>query len=244
MKNLLDISNDTVRRERKRSWQRLAGVSVLVLVTAAAIAYSLLTVTEQRQSPVFLKESENGADYIYLVENGHLLKLKCGADVAFDTVTVDDRAYQMDCRWNKLTYEGTVTACEATDTIWLGGLMDVTYEAEQAPMLGESEVYFTSENYYPDPYAEDRGREFLCDFRFWLWRAEDDTTQTILTVKDCKNAVPADYDGDGLNEVVVRTRWPEKPYTVYDMVDGEITEVWPDTIPDEIKEQLVCIWEQ
>ena len=58
------------------------------------------------------------------------------------------------------------------------------------------------------------------------------------------SAVPWDADGDGVNELVVRTRWPEKPYTVYDMVDGEITETWPDTVPEEIQDALRCIWEE
>ena len=46
-------------------------------------------------------------------------------------------------------------------------------------------------------------------------------------------------------EVAVRTRWPEKPYTVYDMLDGEVQAVsWPDAVPEEVRENLMCIWEQ
>ena len=48
---------------------------------------------------------------------------------------------------------------------------------------------------------------------------------------------------DGEPEVAVRTRWPEKPYTVYDYVDGEIVESWPDTLPEEILEQMRAPWE-
>ena len=39
--------------------------------------------------------------------------------------------------------------------------------------------------------------------------------------------------------MVIRTRWPEKPYSVYDYVDGEIVTIWPDTLPEEILESLV-----
>ena len=63
-------------------------------------------------------------------------------------------------------------------------------------------------------------------------------------MKDCVNGTVADVDGDGENEAVIRTRWPQKPYTVYDMVDGEIVETWPDTVPEEVQEALVQIWEQ
>ena len=45
------------------------------------------------------------------------------------------------------------------------------------------------------------------------------------------------------NALAVRTRWPEKPYTVYDYVDGEIVETWPDTLPEEILEQMRAPWE-
>ena len=63
-------------------------------------------------------------------------------------------------------------------------------------------------------------------------------------VEDCVSAAPWDADGDGVNELVVRTRWPEKPYTVYDFVDGAFTETWPAAVPEEVREQLVQIWEQ
>ena len=59
-----------------------------------------------------------------------------------------------------------------------------------------------------------------------------------------RNAAICDWDGDGENEVVVRTRWQEKPYTVYDMADGELVSLWPDTVPQEVRDKLVCIWEQ
>ena len=70
-------------------------------------------------------------------------------------------------------------------------------------------------------------------------------SRDILRVEDCVTATPWDADGDGIDELVVRTRWPEKPYSVYDMVDGEVQAVsWPDTVPEEIRENLTCIWEQ
>lgn len=59
------------------------------------------------------------------------------------------------------------------------------------------------------------------------------------------SGIPWDADCDGGNELVVRTRWPEKPYTVYDMVDGKVQAVaWPDTVPEEVQDALRCIWEQ
>ena len=40
MQNLLDISRDSVRKERRRSWKRLAAVLVLLAVTAAVVAWT------------------------------------------------------------------------------------------------------------------------------------------------------------------------------------------------------------
>ena len=122
--------------------------------------------------------------------------------------------------------------------------MDVTFEAECVPMFGQNAVYYVDENYYPDPYGEPRGHAYLCDFRCWTGDAAAGTDRTVLLVEDCKSAVVSDIDGDGDNEVVVRTRWQEKPYTVYDMADGELVSLWPDTVPQEVRDKLVCIWEQ
>ena len=47
MQSLLDISRDSVRQERRRSWQRLAAGLVLLAVTAAVVAYTQIVVTEE-----------------------------------------------------------------------------------------------------------------------------------------------------------------------------------------------------
>ena len=62
----------------------------------------------------------------------------------------------------------------------------------------------------------------MCDVRYWPYDPEEPdptgvNTRAILEVEDCINAEALDVDGDGEPEVAVRTRWPEKPYTVYDL---------------------------
>ena len=42
VRGLLDISRDSVRKERRRSWQRLGAVLVLLAVTAAVVAWNAL----------------------------------------------------------------------------------------------------------------------------------------------------------------------------------------------------------
>ena len=159
----------------------------------------------------------------------------------------------MDCRWNRRTYEGTVSSCEATGSIILGGMMDVQFEVERDRLFWYDEVNYTSEDYYPDPYSEPRGLLYLCNFRFWTGKWDMETgewkdRETVLLVEDCLNAVVDDIDGDGHNEVVVRTRWPEKPYMVYDWCgDNQVKEIdqyWLDSVSPELQERLLTIPEE
>ena len=67
--------------------------------------------------------------------------------------------------------------------------------------------------------------------------------ETVLAVKDCVSALVDDIDQDGYNEVVVRTRWPEKPYAIYDWDqdsrDREIRQLWPEAVSPEWQERLL-----
>lgn len=256
VRGLLDISRDSVRRERRRSWKRLAAVLVLLAVTAAVVAWTKIVVPEDGYYSIVLKETVNGRNYIYVEDRGHLIRLKCGEDVDFDALTLRDErgdtiSYQMDYQWNRLTRTGTVSACEDTGVTVLGSTMDATFEGDSGsvPLLfGYTSVQYLRDGYYPDPYAESENLVFLCDVRYWPYDPEEPdptgvNTRAILEIEDCINAEALDVDGDGEPEVAVRTRWPEKPYTVYDYVDGEIVETWPDTLPEEILEQMRAPWE-
>ena len=68
-----------MRQERRRSWQRLAAVLVLLAVTAAVVAYTQIVVTEEREDYFVLKETVDGANYLYveLPWEGRLLRLRC-----------------------------------------------------------------------------------------------------------------------------------------------------------------------
>lgn len=268
VKNLLTISNESLQAERRRGWSRLAAVLLLLLAAGLTILYAATFQTVTDTTAFQLKETEAGKTYLYLEERGNkdrLLKLRCGDGVEPEAIPLTDEGgdqyvYRLTYRWNRWTREGMVTSCEPFG-ISLGSMMNATYEAECAPLFGHPQVFYAQENFYPDPYAEERGRVFLCDARFWIVRDGNgpDTSapnevadggtpaeavmETILLVKDCLSAAVADVDGDGENEAVIRTRWTEKPYTIYDLVDGEITESWPDTVPEEVRQLLRCEWE-
>ena len=79
--------------------------------------------------PIVLKETVGTENYLYVEDQGHLLRLRCGSGVDFDSIALENEHgneldYRMDCQWNRQTYEGTVSSCEATGSIILGGMMD------------------------------------------------------------------------------------------------------------------------
>ena len=252
---LLDISRDNLKRERRRGGRRsvVLGVLLITALMALALLYADTFVSEQREDAIILKETVNGENYLYVEEEGHLLKLKCGDGIDFDGLTLQNdfrepNVFRIDCRWNKRTYVGTVRSCEVTDRIVLGladmvgSMMGLDTIAETGDQLfGYDCVFFEYINAYPNP----NGNGELYSFRFWSCDPETwEKEKLLLTVDDCFGVAQTDYDHDGVTELAVRTRWAEKPYTVYDMVDGKVTETWPDTVDPELTSLLRTDYER
>ena len=255
VRNLMELSRENIRSERRKHiLQTALALALMLAATLGTIWYCGTYVSEQLDRTIVLKETVGNENYLYVEEKGHLLRLKCGEGVDFNGITQetkrgDGRTYCMDCRWNRRTYEGTVSACRFSGES-LGGMMNVQFEEESGQLFWYDQVYYTGENYYPDPYGEPRGQVFLCDYRFWTGEWDDETfawkdQETVLLVEDCLNAAVADIDQDGHNELVVRTRWPEKPYMVYDwnndLQTKEINQFWPETISPDLQERLMTI---
>ena len=75
-----------------------------------------------------------------------VLFLVSGLVIWYVSITADEQIYRLDCRWNRRTYRGTVTAFRPKETASLGGLMDVTFEAECVQLFGQDAVYYVDEN--------------------------------------------------------------------------------------------------
>ena len=110
MTALLDISRDNLKTERRRGGRRsvVLGLLLMAALTALALLYADTFVSEQRESAISLKETVDGENYLYVEEEGHLLKLKCGDGIDFDGLTLkndfrEPNVFRMDCRWNKRT---------------------------------------------------------------------------------------------------------------------------------------------
>ena len=239
-RNLLEVSSESFRTERRKTRGLRIVLAVLVLAAAAlgVLWGQSRFVSETRLCSVYLKEQVDGKQYLYVKEYGHLLKLECGDGVDFDAVTADEKVYELAIRWNQKTYEGTVSRCAATTGVVLGSIMDTEFEAEKAAMFGHPEVYYRPEHYVPNLYAEETGIRYLCEFRCWLWDREKGEATTILLIEDCAAALAEDIDNDGMKELIVLTRWPEKPYTIYDGENGAVTESWPESVDERIDAEL------
>ena len=251
LRNLLDLSGESLRRERRRGrrWALvLASALLLALIALPVSAFYAAqeTVTGEKRTFI-LKEERAGERLLYVEEDGHLLRLRCAPGVDFDAIEPKNqwgqrRNYLLDYRWNRRTLEGTLTRCEATNEVALGGLMDEVGsafgldEGERDALFGYSQVSFEIRSCYPNPH----GAGYL--YTYAVWRGEGDrwNAELLLSV-DCLFVSPeefayaaADWDGDGVTELLIRTRWPERPAAVYDLENGVLTETWLEEVPAEL----------
>lgn len=244
---LMDISKENLRRQKKESRRWLLGVVVLMALTVLLALYvTTIGHVTQEENTVFWTETVDGVSYVYLEKEAHLLRLQC-QEADIKAIKEDEelypyfgrRMYAMDYTWNKRTYEGKLNSMEKTDLISLGGIDDAEYDdTVSACVFGEYGYLMSSENCYRNPYGEG----YLFDYRIWYYTK--DKNVPLLLIKDCLIAAVIDIDGDGENEVVARTYYIERPYVIYDNTTGSIEPTYVNDIPEEFKEQLVCVWER
>ena len=145
-----------------------------------------------------------------------------------------------------------MTSCEKSDRFGsvspmaaTGTSTDLAVVGNDA-LFGNQNVMVETVNCYPNP----QGEGYISRYRFlkggdapdWYLHADE----LLLSVKDCLGYIEipgqpidggfrqADMDGDRENELLVRTRWQEKPCILYDMEDGKVIETWLDAVPPEM----------
>ena len=231
-----------------------AAVLVLLAITAAVVAYNLIIVRVNDTSQTFLlTETIGGENYVYLqMEGNHLLKLRCGENVQIIPEDLpedlkdqggDSLTFRVSYRYNRLTLEGELLSCEWDGGISLGGpeaMIGNVIGLDVNPETGDQLFGYTGVTERCD-YAE--GDPFL-RVPVFAYTFSLQTGEKLLTVEDVVTYAQTDWDNDGESELAVRTIWEEKPYTVYDYEDGTITEIWPDTVDEDLAARLMTAAEK
>lgn len=248
-RSLLDISNDSHRRQRKRIYLSAAILSLAVILLVGAVHFFMITNSSVTGRCVFLaKQIKDEGYFVYLEVDGgmHLLRLRCPDRQMYDAIIADNtQEYNIEYRWNKKTYQGTLEYCEAEkeDDPVLGGPMNEIGSAMGVDsLLGVKCAWMAIENVYRDPCRE---RDYLYTFRFYYkgdgtsyFTGEDKMQTNIVIVEDCRKTVSDDYDNDGIVELFVLTKYEEEPYLVYDVAGGEIVSQFIDELPPKLQKQL------
>ena len=91
MQNLLEISRESLRSERRKHvWQTALALALMLAAALGTIWYCGTYVSEEIVDGIISKETTGGENYLYVDEEGHLLRLKCGEGVDFDSIALKD----------------------------------------------------------------------------------------------------------------------------------------------------------
>ncbi|WP_455580571.1 helix-turn-helix domain-containing protein [Dysosmobacter sp.] len=240
VKSVLTISGEAMQKQKKKLLFGILGV-LAAIAAVIAIVYLAANVTEVREDLVVSKQVVDDTYYVYVEEDNHLLRLECADRDAYEAVIVDGVTFHdMEFRWNRLTYQGTLKRCVPNEeNVSLGGMDAMTGSAiDFGSLLGYECVWQQFDRIYPDPERKDG---YLFTFRYYFYgdgsdySAEGEET-TLVVAEDCRKTMADDYDGDGIAELFVLTRYDEEPYMLYDIDGDKITSEFVTAVPDAVLE--------
>ncbi len=252
---LLDISGESLHTERKRGRRRTFFLAALAVLLAALAVIILLRAasrtTESDQIRVLHTEGTEGDLTLFAEKEGHLLRLRCAPEIdpaaLLELVSFGDPIFA-EYRWDRRSWTGTLLSYrQVTTGMAIGGPMD---EVGSSFVLfdGDGELFGVS-RVVEEIHTRQRnpdGKGYLSTYIFYKGDESDDwymhADEELVRVKDCLGYSTygdsgfriLDYDGDGVNELLARTVWPEKPCIVYDLGNGRMTEIWLDEMPEEM----------
>ncbi len=252
MQSILDISEESVRREKGRGLRWIIILSALLLAVILAALFFISRkqqVNEEGRIVILYKENRDNTRYIYLEREGHLLRLECAPEVDYDGIDPKSMdSWTASYRWDRRTYQGRLLTLETRQGLRLGspmdevGASDSLYAWDGDALFGFPHVMMKIEDRYPNP----AGSGYLSSYSFFKGGAEDDwyrhADELLLKVDHCLGFgsygdggwQTADVDDDGQRELLVRTPWQEKPCILYDLENGILTETWLDEAPPEL----------
>lgn len=238
IQNLVELSSENLKRERKRSRKWVVGIAViLAVITLAGNLYYRAEQSHchsvENMGTVMLVEKDGTDTYLYVesLDREHMLRLKATEDIDPPPRNADNLPYcRMRYEWNDRTYEGTISEC--TDVYWyawedlygadcsLADHLNDGVQLDASLWCWDNTYYLTSENtvrfytYMPNLDHFDENGNYIRT----LW------VLTSLRKDEVQDWQYIDCDCDGELELIVHTRWPEAPYALYDTpAVGQVT---------------------
>ena len=243
----MNIARESLHQWKKRILLSVTAPALIILLIAGFLLTCLvLNAGNLRYAEIFHKQEEAGRYFIYIEEDGHLLQLRCKDPQTYNALALqENRHYYIGYHWNRLTYRGTLEYyAPDQDIVSEGDIMDQTGSSiGVGNLLGIDYVCQQYAQIYPDPNCENG---YLYTFKYYYKGNGSDyffgktlpETQ-LLTVKDCRGVVLEDYDGDGIVELFVLTKYDEAPYLLYDLEENRIVSRIPKEVPHSIRERLL-----
>lgn len=244
IRSVLAIVNDATARHRKRVLL-LGGILFLAALAVAAVIYyfTVLSVSETRFGELVGKQIDGDGKYVYVEKDTRLLRLQCQDPALYDSLR-DGQLYRLEYRYNRATGRGMLEACqELGEDVYLGTPVDTVGSSFVIDsLLGINGVIQLIERVTQDPAREGK---YLYTFRYYYEKADGKQDPDgpafaidIVKVEDCRAALPYDYDGDGIEELFVLTRYEEAPYRLYDLETGQLVSRFVEEVPEDVLESL------
>ena len=249
VRSLLEISGENVRRERTRRihWTVVLGILLLAALTALGVLISRGTVRETGSLSILYREEQGNDLLLYTEKEGHLLRLSYAGADRDDLILRLEDGYELqgDYRWDRRSYKGTLLSWQpggipiGTPMDEVGSATDL-YAYDGDALFGYPRVLVKLLSRQPNPWGKGYLSTYMFfkgdDSRDWYLHADLELVRAVrcLGCADYGDAGyrTADWDGDGVRELLVRTPWPEKPCIVYDWTEGTVSETWLDELPE------------
>lgn len=237
--NLLDIAKESNRHLRRRVTVLFSLILLgAVLVGGLLLFYIFRTESVTCYTEVWGKQAGTEGGIVYIEKNGDLLALDCADTGLFDSICANNREdYCLVYRWRPYNQRGILEDCRAVSvedvvgrpTDMVGSSIGVD------SLFGINCMCKEIQNVISDPNRE---YGYLFTYRYYYKRdgqsyylGQNLPETTVLTVRNCCEAVQGDFDSDGVVELLVLTRYDEAPYMLYDQLDGKIVSQVVSEIP-------------
>lgn len=249
VRSLLDIANESNRRQKKKMWLSVIAFLLAAVLLAGLVYFCTLTSVHDSGYAIFVGKKANAAgNFVYIERQNRLIRLRCQDQQTFDSIQADDNVtYIIEYTWNRITNKGTLEYCEEGNGGILGGPMDTVGASIGVDnLLGHRFTVRRTMNAYPDwegGYLFSYSYFYVGDGNAYYLGQDLPRTQ-ITAVDDCRSTVAKDYDEDGIVELFVLTKYEEEPYMLYDLEEGEVVFSFVDAVPPDVLEALLdgAIW--